>query len=180
MVVESLRESRIGAALSNRKLVENVVHAAILGAVVAAAFGFTAWISVRLAGGHALVVVDLLPTAAIAGAVIGSFIGLARDPIDAKAVGAPSRDSYERRQTLEKSLSDIEREIDARKRVLDQLGRDAEVQRQLLSVERDEAQAIALVLRSEIDRSNRNARRDQIILGVIFFALGVLATILLQ
>jgi hypothetical protein len=46
-------------------------------------------------------------------------------------------------------------------------------------VTRQEAEAIALTLCGELARSDTRARREQILFGLVFFALGVAASIAL-
>jgi hypothetical protein len=73
----------------------------------------------------------------------------------------------------------IEGEIAARQQLVEKLAADAATQEYLLDVTRQEAEAIARTLRGELARSDTRARREQLLFGLLFFALGIAASVAL-
>ncbi len=76
-------------------------------------------------------------------------------------------------------ISSIEAEINRRKALVTQLQSDIDTYNQVVSLKASEVEAVSQMLRGELKRSSAVALTQNIILGVVFFALGVGATVLL-
>lgn len=150
----------------------------MVGSVVAVAV----WVAGQAAGSSPgnLGLPDLVSVLAAASAALGAFVALA---LPLRAEPEP-RTLDERIDDLAGSLRQasatviaIEREISTRRSLAAELAAEAATHEKILATRREDAEAIAQLLRTELQESSRRARRDQVILGFVFFVLGSAVTV---
>jgi hypothetical protein len=123
-------------------------------------------------------------TGAIFGILLAQFLGREAAPgLAARNASLTLEARIEHQAQALRNAADnmraIEREIAAREQLVEKLAADAATHEHLLDVTRQEAEAIARTLRGELARSDTRARREQLLFGLVFFALGVTASVAL-
>jgi outer membrane murein-binding lipoprotein Lpp len=81
-------------------------------------------------------------------------------------------------QTAAHAVSEIEQEVRARQRLVDQLKRDAERAEILSKLHKAEVEAIAQTLQTQLSATERRSFRSNFILGFGFYVAGVVTTII--
>jgi hypothetical protein len=77
-----------------------------------------------------------------------------------------------------KLVSQIEREIDQRRSVVERLEQDAKTYQEIANLRRTEVEAVAQMIRGEIKTESRRSFWQQVAVNLLFFLLGIASTYL--
>lgn len=83
-------------------------------------------------------------------------------------------------QAAARVIGEIEKEIQARQKLVDRLKHDAERSEALAQLHSDEVEAVAQALRGQLSGLERRSFRSNFVLSLTFFAIGVITSILVN
>ena len=83
-------------------------------------------------------------------------------------------------QAAARVIGEIEKEIQARQKLVDRLKHDAEQSEALAQLHSDEVEAVAQALRGQLSGLERRSFRSNFVLSLTFFAIGVITSILVN